>query len=132
MISSLRAYPEVTAERVGVLTDQWIASWALPERERRMCAFSFSYSGDSNLTAIQFIDNLEGAGTHRAGHNLKSSTRTVTPWRLKGHAEFQDRIVFLDTPGFDDTSRTDMEILQEIATWLQKTYASRCLVARFI
>jgi hypothetical protein len=29
--------------------------------------------------------------------------------------------VLIDTPGFDDTYRSDLEILQEISSWLEKT-----------
>ncbi len=30
-------------------------------------------------------------------------------------------LVLVDTPGFDDTTRTDMEILDMIGAWLEKT-----------
>lgn len=30
-------------------------------------------------------------------------------------------IVFVDTPGFDDTNKTDVEILEMLADWLTKT-----------
>ena len=29
-------------------------------------------------------------------------------------------IVFVDTPGFDDTNKSDMEILEMLANWLRK------------
>ena len=32
------------------------------------------------------------------------------------------RIILVDTPGFDDTTRTEAEVLRELASWLQKTY----------
>ena len=31
------------------------------------------------------------------------------------------RLVLLDTPGFDDTFRDDVEILKEIANWLENS-----------
>jgi len=49
-------------------------------------------------------------------------TTSVIPRRLKGHVDFQDRIVFFDTPGFDDPSVTPAKILQEISNWLKQTY----------
>jgi len=30
------------------------------------------------------------------------------------------RMVIVDTPGFDDSSKSDSEVLKEIASWLQK------------
>jgi predicted GTPase len=32
-------------------------------------------------------------------------------------------IVLIDTPGFDDTTRSDLEVLRMIAEWLNQTYA---------
>jgi hypothetical protein len=34
----------------------------------------------------------------------------------------EKRICLIDTPGFDDTNRTDADILQEVAFWLVKSY----------
>ena len=54
-------------------------------------------------------------------------------WTSKGTQEVtvyackysQDRTVYLvDTPGFDDTNRTDTEVLRELAEWLTLTYAN--------
>jgi myosin heavy subunit len=40
-----------------------------------------------------------------------------------------DRTVYLiDTPGFDDTNRSDTEVLSEIAVWLGKSYRSNILL----
>ncbi|KAJ3498534.1 hypothetical protein NMY22_g19594 [Coprinellus aureogranulatus] len=33
----------------------------------------------------------------------------------------EHRIVIVDTPGFDDTSATDFQILKRIASWLQES-----------
>ena len=39
------------------------------------------------------------------------------------------KIVLVDTPGFDNSGRTDYEILKIISEWLVKTYviSSRCI-----
>lgn len=44
--------------------------------------------------------------------------------RIK-HPKYGDRIVLVDTPGFDDTTRSDMEILEIIGKWLTNTYVSK-------
>lgn len=37
-------------------------------------------------------------------------------------------IVFLDTPGFDDTSNSDTEIMDMLSKWLNKTWVSIVLI----
>ena len=42
---------------------------------------------------------------------------------IEGHALLQDyRIVLVDTPGFDDTYKTDFAILEKIANWLKDSW----------
>jgi GTPase Era involved in 16S rRNA processing len=42
---------------------------------------------------------------------------------IEGHLFLQEyRIVLIDTPGFDDTHKTDFAILENIATWLKDWY----------
>ena len=44
-----------------------------------------------------------------------------------------DRIVTLiDTPGFGDTTRTDVEVLEEIIDWLSETYKSKKLLTGIV
>jgi hypothetical protein len=68
----------------------------------------------------QFIDLLTGQEGKRAWHGLESGTDRIEATRVKRQG-YDQGIVLIDTPGFDDTSRSDMEILQIIADWLQKT-----------
>ena len=54
------------------------------------------------------------------GHNLESCTNNVINVRLSV-PEFGD-LVFVDTPGFDITHKTDVDILKMVADWLKSTY----------
>lgn len=76
-----------------------------------------------NLTRLKLIDTLTPApqSTRRASNGLCSYTRDVRAVRVLHHVEFGDRLVLVDTPGFDDTERSDMEVLRLIADWLRKT-----------
>lgn len=48
-------------------------------------------------------------------------------------ATVDDRKVYLiDTPGFDDTNRTDTDILREIATWLQRSFEADIKLAGIV
>ncbi|KAF8159712.1 hypothetical protein B0H34DRAFT_415061 [Crassisporium funariophilum] len=81
-------------------------------------------SGKSN-----FIDKLIKHSTKFSGDQLQSYTKDVHAVRVQGHKSYGDRIVLVDTPGFDDTNRSDMEILEMIGTWLKKTYEHKILLA---
>lgn len=48
------------------------------------------------------------------GHSLESCTQEI------GMVKVQD-VVLVDTPGFDDTEKTDREVLTMIADWLAVT-----------
>jgi len=53
------------------------------------------------------------------GHDLESHTSEIRATRC---TIGKTSIVLVDTPGFDDTKKTDLEILESIADWLRETY----------
>lgn len=54
------------------------------------------------------------------GHTLQSYTSEVNVVRVT----FTDgiNVVLVDTPGFDDTYLSDLDILKKIAKWLRDVY----------
>ena len=55
------------------------------------------------------------------GHDLESCSSEILVVKMS-FPEFSDyNIVFVDTPGFDDTKRSDTEVLRMIADWLATT-----------
>ncbi|KAL6805346.1 hypothetical protein J3E68DRAFT_433382 [Trichoderma sp. SZMC 28012] len=56
----------------------------------------------------------------KIGHNLESCTADVedVEFMLNNHV----CVHLIDTPGFDDTSRSDVEVLQNIAVWLSDSF----------
>lgn len=54
------------------------------------------------------------------GHSLRSYTSNIQEIRVQ-HPSKGYPVVFIDTPGFDDTYRSDMDVLSLIADWLVKT-----------
>jgi len=63
------------------------------------------------------------------GNDLESCTASISihPARVGG------RDVFLvDTPGFDDTNRSDTEILREVADWLNLSFQAKVKLAGII
>ncbi|KAK4155080.1 hypothetical protein C8A00DRAFT_13861 [Chaetomidium leptoderma] len=65
----------------------------------------------------------------RIGHSLNSCTADIGIYSF----QYGDRTVYLiDTPGFDDTSRSDTEILKEIAFFLAAIYSKRVRLAGLV
>jgi predicted GTPase len=65
---------------------------------------------------LQFINLVSGSNL-RVGRGLKSCTNIVqmaVPFEIDGRS-----ITLIDTPGFDDTTRSDTDILKMIAGFLQ-------------
>ena len=67
---------------------------------------------------LQFINRASGSNL-RVGMGLESSTAEVQPadkFTLDGRT-----VALIDTPGFDDTSKSDMDILKMIAAFFATT-----------
>ena len=67
---------------------------------------------------LQFINCASGSSL-RVGTGLESCTDEVNPvdaFALDGRP-----VVLIDTPGFDDTSKSDTDILNSIAAYLAST-----------
>ena len=71
---------------------------------------------------LQIIDTLAGQPGRRSGKQLASCTTEVRAVRLHNHPSHGDRLVLVDTPGFDDANKSDFEILDMVSKWLQKVY----------
>lgn len=64
---------------------------------------------------------MRGEGDDTIGHGLISYTSEIRSVRTI-HPINKYPVVFVDTPGFDDTYKSDIEILSMIADWLVQTY----------
>ncbi|TDL17318.1 hypothetical protein BD410DRAFT_822676 [Rickenella mellea] len=74
--------------------------------------------------------NLVSGSQHRVGSGLRSCTSTVQVAKL---FEIDDYVVTLiDTPGFDDTIRSDVDILNMIASFLVTAYEAGHLLSGII
>ncbi|KIP01782.1 hypothetical protein PHLGIDRAFT_326849, partial [Phlebiopsis gigantea 11061_1 CR5-6] len=78
-----------------------------------------SVMGATGTGKSTFI-NLVSGSAFPVGEGLLSCTpevQTSPPFELDGH-----RVTLIDTPGFDDTLKTDTEILKLISTFLADSY----------
>ncbi|KAL4073381.1 P-loop containing nucleoside triphosphate hydrolase protein [Scleroderma citrinum] len=71
-------------------------------------------SGKSN-----FVNKLTRSKEDKAASGLKSHTQGIREFSVDTS---KGRYVFVDTPGFDDTYRSDRDILRTIAEWLERKY----------
>jgi hypothetical protein len=72
------------------------------------------------LPDIQFINMATQQDSHAIGHGMQSQTSEIQTSRVK-HPTTGDPVIFVDTPGFDDASKSDVEVLTTISRWLVKT-----------
>ncbi|KAG9225277.1 hypothetical protein CCMSSC00406_0009955 [Pleurotus cornucopiae] len=69
-----------------------------------------------------FINIAAGSNTVVVGHALNSSSKEVQAVEIDYQGQ---RVVLVDTPGFDDTDMSDTEVLNIIANWLKTTYRNK-------
>ncbi|KAM0350167.1 hypothetical protein ACHAPU_003332 [Fusarium lateritium] len=60
------------------------------------------------------------------GHRQGSCTSVVDVYPYKVSAD--STVYLIDTPGFDDTDRSDTDVLKEIAAWLSDSYKHKILL----
>ncbi|KAG9251957.1 uncharacterized protein F5Z01DRAFT_727803 [Emericellopsis atlantica] len=65
----------------------------------------------------------------KVGYSLASCTSEVGIYDITVD---QHRMYLIDTPGFDDTNRSDTDILREVADWLNKAYEGGIKLAGII
>ncbi|KIM71210.1 hypothetical protein PILCRDRAFT_827098 [Piloderma croceum F 1598] len=75
-------------------------------------------TGTGKSTFIEYATRQNG---QTIGHGLQSCTEDIRIVRVN-HPHDGRPVALVDTPGFDDTYKSDNEILTMIANWLVKTY----------
>jgi len=84
--------------------------------------------GPTGSGKSSFINAITGLETG-VGHDLESCTSEVSNFRLSIPEMAFGDLVLVDTPGFNDTSKADFEILKMIADWLKSTYKKNILLS---
>lgn len=74
------------------------------------------------LTSVKFINTVAQNSNIAVGHGLQSCTSDISTIRLSFPELVAGDIVFVDTPGFDHTHKTETDILKMVADWLRVTY----------
>ncbi|KAF9489918.1 hypothetical protein BDN71DRAFT_1525719 [Pleurotus eryngii] len=84
--------------------------------------------GPTGAGKSSFINMATGNVTG-VGHDLESCTNSIDILKFQCIERSMQDIIFVDTPGFDDTHKSDVEILEMIAGWLKQTYEQNVKLA---
>ncbi|PPQ78829.1 hypothetical protein CVT25_010622, partial [Psilocybe cyanescens] len=95
--------------------------------------YCYSIMGATGVGKSTFINKVAGQNLARVGHEVESCTAEMQIVDI-GPSVFHDfpwlknrRLCLVDTPGFDDTYKDDVEILETIAKWLKSSYKTHVL-----
>ncbi|KAH0828969.1 hypothetical protein J3R83DRAFT_2399 [Lanmaoa asiatica] len=84
--------------------------------------------GGRSLIRRQFVRSASGRDTPGINHGLNSFTPQVLAIRFWDQ-EYRRNVVLLDTPGFDNTSKSDLEISSMISDSLNSIYRKNILLS---
>ncbi|KAJ8689304.1 hypothetical protein PTI98_013338 [Pleurotus ostreatus] len=105
-------------ETISVVTEQ------PPMRPISKDDIIIAVMGPTGAGKSSFINTATNSSEATVGHNLESCTQEVRAISCP-HPKSGRNVVLVDTPGFDDTVRTDTDILSAIADWLSTTYRDK-------
>jgi len=88
--------------------------------------------GPSGSGKSTFINTVAKNSNVAVGHGLESCTSEVSTVRLSFPEWIASDIVFVDTPGFDHTNKTEIDILKMVADWLKTTYEKDILLSGLV
>ncbi|GLB39663.1 putative protein with domain-containing protein [Lyophyllum shimeji] len=78
--------------------------------------------GPTGSGKSHFINTATKQSAVVVGNDLESCTQDVQAITYPHPDGSGRRVVLVDTPGFDDTERTDYQVLELIANWMKETY----------
>ncbi|CAM1505055.1 Fc.00g106920.m01.CDS01 [Cosmosporella sp. VM-42] len=90
-----------------------------PELKPRPTDIFVAIMGMTGTGKSTFISLCTGEDV-LVGHSLESCTQNIGIYQCRWSSDVD--IYLVDTPGFDDTTRSDTDVLKDIATWLTNSY----------
>ena len=86
-----------------------------------MLKISFTSPRLLTLSVFQFINTAMGYAAASVSDDLHSCTRDIDSFNCFHPTIPGRRVVFVDTPGFDNTMGKDSNTIRHVATWLKQT-----------
>lgn len=87
--------------------------------------------GPTGTGKSTFIERATRQGGHNIGHKLRSVATDIRVVRTM-HPTDHHPVVFVDTPGFNGPSPSDVDILQMIADFLVSTYKEKAKLVTIV
>ncbi|KAI6104197.1 P-loop containing nucleoside triphosphate hydrolase protein [Pisolithus sp. B1] len=115
VLTLLDGRPIFPRQNVRMYRIYWAASHCLRLELAVIAIMGPTGSGKSN-----FINKLTGCEEESGADKLESCTQDIREFIV--NIASGKHYLFVDTPGFDDTYRSDRDVLRTIATWLEKKY----------
>ncbi|KAF5322198.1 hypothetical protein D9619_000405 [Psilocybe cf. subviscida] len=84
--------------------------------------------GPSGSGKSEFINTVAGCHVAPTGADLNSCTDAVRAYKCK-HPVDDRYVILVDTPGLDDSDRTDFAVLDAVTKWLHETYLQKILLS---
>ncbi|KAF9032993.1 P-loop containing nucleoside triphosphate hydrolase protein [Panaeolus papilionaceus] len=81
--------------------------------------------GATGTGKSSFISHFFDTSWTISSNQTTSKTKEVTAYRMKNHALYGDRVVLIDTPGFDHTDLPDVDVLKTTSRLLSDWYGKR-------
>ncbi|KIM71863.1 hypothetical protein PILCRDRAFT_748336 [Piloderma croceum F 1598] len=86
-------------------------------------------TGSGKSTFVDIATQTVDGST--VGHGMVSHTSAIREIRVN-HPTTGDPVILVDTPGFNDTNKSDADILEQITEWISKTYKGKLIFATII
>ncbi|KAI9787690.1 MAG: hypothetical protein M1839_000221 [Geoglossum umbratile] len=99
-------------------------SWYTPKPEILIGVIGVTGAGKTT-----FISKATGRSDLVIGHGVEACTQDILPVTVEIEGR---KVTLIDTPGFDDTYKSDADILQLIANYLATTYEQGVLLTGLI
>jgi predicted GTPase len=80
----------------------------------------FIVSSGSSIDQQQFIELASGINGI-VGHSLESCTNEISVIKFPVPELLDSEICLVDTPGFDDTNKSDVDVFRMVSDWLNDT-----------
>ncbi|KZP27766.1 hypothetical protein FIBSPDRAFT_730450 [Athelia psychrophila] len=87
--------------------------------------------GPTGAGKTTFIEHATQQNGGAVGHSLKLETSEIRAVRANRPRDCGS-VTLVDTPGLDDTDRSDIEILVQIADWFGKTYKGNASILAIV
>ena len=96
----------------------------MPQEQEKLQCVALSYQSHVESNPSQKLINVASGSSLRVGEGLRSCTANVEiaqAFELGGQS-----VTLIDTPGFDDTTKSDTEVLRMIAAFLATLFVLIC------